>query len=251
VFNQQSFIKLVMAPVFAGALAFSLPLNAGVLGFWAADGWSTLDSEDGVGNGGYVGPGWGGQLFDAEYLFYKQEGNLLSIGLQSGFNLIDGEQTYAGYEYFAGDLGLAFNGGAYDYAVDFGWETKDYSGLNAGGAPDAAGVYNVSSWNNNIYFTASSPFAMDSGSTLTGITSTSGSASLADGLSYFRTATFDLTALGFDVDSFSAHWTMSCGNDMVEGSADVSTNVPEPGALLLMAGGLFGLFGGRRLRRRA
>ncbi|MEJ2394189.1 MAG: PEP-CTERM sorting domain-containing protein [Candidatus Thiodiazotropha sp.] len=250
-FNQQSFSKLFLAPIFVGALSFSLPLNAGVLGFWAADGWSTLDSEDGVGSGGYVGPGWGGQSFDAEYLFYKQDGNLLSIGLQSGFDLVNGEQAYADHEYFAGDLALAFNGGAYDYAVDFGFETKDIDGVNAGGAPDAEGLYSVSSWNNNISFAVSSPFAMDSGSLLTGVTSTSGFATLVDGTSYFRTATFDLAALGFETNSFSAHWTMSCGNDVVEGSADVATDVPEPATLLLMAGGLFGLFGGRRLRRRA
>lgn len=250
-FKFQSLNKLVLAPIFVVALTFSLPLNAGVLGHWAADGWSLLDAEDSVGNGGYVGPGWGGQSFDAEYLFYKQEGNLLSIGVQSGFDLVAGEQVYGDREYFSGDLALAFNGGAYDHAVDFGWETKDYDGDYVTAAADAAGLYSVTSWNNDIYFTVSSPFAMESGSFLSGISTTSGSAALADGVSFYRTATIDLASLGFDVNSFSAHWTMSCGNDMVEGSADVTTSVPEPGALLLMAGGLLGLFGGRRLRRHA
>jgi hypothetical protein len=236
----------------AAGLALSLPVNASVLDFWSADGWEMLDAEDGVGSGGYVGPGWGGQAFDAEYLFYKKEGGILSIGLQSGFDLSDGHQVSGRKSYYAGDLALAFNGGSYDYAIDFGLVTKDYHGNdNVGvgaGNQDAAGLYHVTQWNNDIAFAVSSPFAMDEGSLLASLTGASnGSESKADGLSYYRTASFDLAALGFDVADFSAHWTMSCGNDVVEGSAAV----PEPSALLLMAGGLFGLMGGRKLKGRS
>lgn len=233
------------------ALISSLPANAGMLGVWA-DGWSLLDADDSVGGSGFVGPGWGGQKFDAEYLFYKQEGNLLSIGLQTGFDLSDGNQWYGNHQYFAGDLALSFNGGGYDYAIDFGLVTRDIDYTNVGigsGNRDAAGLYAVSLWNNDISFSQSSPFAMDEGSLISGITGSSGSALLADGRSYYRTATFDLAALGFDVNEFGAHWTMSCGNDVVEGSAQI-TNVPEPGELLLLAGGLFGLVFSRKRKGR-
>ncbi len=244
-----SYFNLVGALAFCGALSLSLPLNAGVLGFWAADGWSVLDAEDGVSAGGYVGPGFGGQEFDAEYLFYKVEENLLSIGLQTGFNLSTGSQQSGKHTYYAGDLALSFNHDEdFDYAIDFGLVTKDrwYHDVGLGsGNQDAAGLYSVSQWNNNIIYSSSSPYGMDEGAFLAALVDSSdGSALLADGLSYYRTATIDLAALGFDVKSVTAHWTMSCGNDVLEGSA----NVPEPSALLLLAVGLLGLLGGRRLR---
>ncbi len=238
------FNKPFLALVFGASMVLSLPLNAAALGFWSSDDWTLLDAEDNVGTDGYVGPGAGGQAFDAEYLYWKQDGYLLSIGLQTGFDILSGQQDFAGDTYYAGDLALAFNGGSYTHAIDFGLVTRDSDGVNVGlggGDQDAAGLYSVSAWNNNITYTISSPFGMDEGAYVSAITTTSG----MGGDSYFRTATIDLSTLGFNITSFSAHWTMSCGNDEVEGSA----NVPEPSALLLMAGGLLGLFGGSARRR--
>lgn len=236
--------NLIVALFFGAALTFSLPVNAAMLDFWTSDGWTAMDAEDGVGGGGYVGPGWGGQAFDAEYLFYKEEGNKLSIGLQSGFDILTGAQVYGGHTYYAGDLALGFNGGGYNYAIDFGLVTRNINGDKVGlgsGDQDAAGLYQATEWNNEISFAVSAPFGMDEGAFISGISTSQGSGSG----SYFRTATIDLDSLGFEVTSFSAHWTMSCGNDVVEGTA----NVPEPSALLLMAGGLLGLFGSLRGRK--
>ena len=48
-------------------------------------------------------------------------------------------------------------------------------------------------------------------------------------------------------DSFLAgktlglHWTMDCGNDVVEGQVTVPPSVPEPSAIVLLAFGLAGL----------
>lgn len=43
------------------------------------------------------------------------------------------------------------------------------------------------------------------------------------------------------------HWTMTCGNDVIEGNAPI----PEPGTLLLMGAGLMGALPWRRKRKRA
>ncbi len=120
-------------------------------------------SEDWV-DGNKVYPGFGGQGFDAEYLFYKLDGDTLSLCLQTGFDIEDGKYRYSGKNYFAGDLALSFDGTSFDsaiddysHAVDFGLKTRDYGGHSvsaAGGyhnggdnsdsnATDTAGIYSV------------------------------------------------------------------------------------------------------------
>jgi hypothetical protein len=229
-------------------MAISLSVNAAEMGMWQADDWNLLDADDVVRADGFVSPGFGGQEFDAEYLFYKYDhsDHVLSIGLQTGFDMVNGMVEYLGRDYYAGDLALGFNGGDYEYAVDFGLVTKDDDGDNVGlgsGNQDQAGLYSVSEWNNDIYFDVSSPFAMDEGSLLSSIENEAGS----EGDSFYRVVSFDLDVLGFEVERFSAHWTMSCGNDVVEGSADV----PEPSPSLLLLGGLLALLGGRKMRSSA
>lgn len=252
-FEARPFISGLSAIGLVGALVFSMPLNAGQMDVWS--GWTQLDADDGIGPNGYVDPGWGGQMFDAEYLFYKLDGDMLSIGVQTGFDLSDGMQYYGSHAYYAGDLALSFNGGGYDFAVDFGLVTRDIDYTNVGngsGNQDAAGFYAVSTWNNDISFSSSSPFAMDEGFFISGLAaSTSGSAWLPDGRSYYRTATIDLSSLGLEeLNEFGAHWTMSCGNDFVEGRTRIA-DVPEPGILFLLAGGIVGLFSIRRSKTAA
>ncbi len=69
--------------------------------------WSVINSDEEGPT-----PGVGGQVFDAEYLLYKLEGQILYLGLQSGFDLIDGQQFYNSKAYWAGDLALSFDGDA-------------------------------------------------------------------------------------------------------------------------------------------
>lgn len=259
---------------------------SGVLGGGVWTGWTQFQdnpirsdgkvSEDWVGGSGFVDPGWGGQKFDAEYFFYKLDGDTLSLGLQTGFDIVEGKVTSGGKDYFTGDIALSFDGqgitgtggstanntptdNSFEYAVDFGLASKDYSGndVSAGaGDTDTAGLYTVSSWNNDVIltasndFTESNPFAMDGGTVMNGVsfTNTFGSGDTpigSDGSakSYFRKVSFDIGQFRQSDGSLwvDAHWTMSCGNDAINGT--IHEPMPEPGTIALLGIGLAGLVG--------
>lgn len=253
----------------AGTLALaivSLPANAGPVGapfsFWSADGWTAMTlanpNEDGT-----LGPGVGGQPFDAEYLYFKQSGNTLSLGIQAGFDLVDGHlnTSPSPFDYYSGDLAVSFDGNTstYEYGVDFGLLTRDYQldpvDMGSGTGIDPAGFYAVSSWNTDVYsgHTSANPFAIDAGSLVSSLSDNSaGSGSVGGEQSYWRTVSFDIGSLGLSGDSdLDVHWTMSCGNDVINGSATI-TSVPEPSILALLASSLLGIgWVGRRRKQLA
>ena len=55
---------------------------------------------------------------------------------------------------------------------------------------------------------------------------------------------FDITGLNWNLEDLGFHWTMTCGNDVIEGGAPV----PEPATMLLLGAGLIGLAGLGRKR---
>ena len=246
------------------ALVGSTQVQAVPLSFWNTDGWTGFVSEDQTTN--YLNPGWGGQYFDAEYLYYKVSGNTLHLGLQTGFDVAGdyhpttnpnaGSQVYSGKRYYSGDLALSFGDTAsytWNYGVDFGFDTKDinHTRINMGGpGADIAGLYSNTTYAGDLSFQASDPFAIDSGSFAGMITQNSGSGFNADGYggnntSYWRTVSFDAT--GLDLSNVDVHWTMSCGNDEIQGSF----SVPEPSMLSLLGFSLLSLGFIRRRKSKA
>ncbi len=253
---------------------------SGVLGSGVWDGWASFQNdnvnggrgEDWVGRGEKVNPGWGGQRFDAEYLFYKLDGNTLSLGLQTGFDIITGKVRSGSKDYYAGDMALSFDGTTdYKYALDFGLLTKDYGDHNVsaeggyhngnvGDGVDDSGLYSVSKWNTHVIpgFEASNPFAMDGGTIETGFTfDDSGSGLLTNSnggtdTSFYRQVSFDIGQFRQNDGSLwvDAHWVMSCGNDAINGSIHDEQPVPEPGTIALLGIGLAGLVGVEKRRRR-
>lgn len=248
------------------------PAQADIIFFDSS--WTVFDNNehqfDDNDFSGQVFPGHGGQHFDAEHLFYKIEGSILSIGLQSGFDLVDGHFAQGSRDYYSGDLALSFDGvltddgtntageiaASYEYGIDFGLFTADYddgSGdeedpvdTGSGTGIDAAGVYGSGGdgaihWNTdmvNSWDEESAPFALDGGTLLSGLT-----ANVAGqvGNSYYRYVSFDLNNLGYGNDDIwlTVHWTMSCGNDNMNGT--IHHSVPEPMTLSLLCLGLAGL----------
>lgn len=227
----------------------SVTAQAGPLPLWSSDGWTAMTLAT-PGEDGQVGPGGGGQAFDAEGLYFKQSGTTLSIGLQAGFDLIDGHvnTSPSPYDYYAGDLALSFDGNAvagtsstFEYGVDFGLLTKDYQldlvDMGSGTGIDGAGFYSVSAWNDDVYsgHSSATPFAIDSGSLISALTdNSSGSGVVGGATSYYRTVTFDLSSLGLTGSTdLDVHWTMNCGNDFIDGSTTL-TSVSEPSIISLM-----------------
>jgi len=239
---------------------------AGPLSVWDST-WTQFQDdtpiEDYIGGGGFVDPGWGGQAFDAEYLFYKIEGNTLYLGLQTGFNIVTGTQEVSGKKYYSGDLALSFdgdvsgaNGAGYEYGIDFGLLTRDYDGndyvdMGTGTGVDGSGLYTATLWNNdmvNSFESVSTPFALDAGSFSRNLLSNSFGSGNNGGLSYYRMVSFDISGLpgltGYNY--IDVHWTMSCGNDNINGRF----KVPEPAGVVLMGLGLLGLAATSLRRRR-
>jgi hypothetical protein len=190
----------------------------------------------------YLGPGTGGQGFDAEAIYLDWDSTHLYFAVVTGRS--EDQSVYP-----SGDLAFDFgNNGQFEIGI----ETRGNNGFNKGD------LVAVSDWQIAHPHPEAGPTEINAGALLssndliysanpvTGIGEwkwdshfvIEGSVALAD---------FAL----FAGEDFTVQWTMGCGNDLIALSVDgglPGTSVPEPAPVLLMAGSLMLLAVMRRRR---
>lgn len=234
--------------IFSGAAADWTTSQAGVL--------SVVDDQGG-GSGAFLGPGWGGQAYDAEAMYMTWNSNALYIAMVTGHNPAT-VQNPAGNSYGRGDFAFDFN---LDGTWDFGFATANRSGGITQG-----GLYRTTNanWSYGLWSADGVPGPSTDATGLTGGTfaalgtlvisgAQTGMGALG-GNHWIYELAIPVSAFGALWDTqgpntaFDVTWTMLCANDILRLDPPIPS-VPVPGTAGLAAAGLAGL--GLLRRRRA
>ena len=212
------------------------------------------DQSDSAGDGGFLGPNYGGQNYDGELLAVTHEGTRLLVALVSGQRPDNGAARFA-----PGDIRIETSGGTYWLEVGGGSGDKnqtrsaiatgaagttyvlDSSGFttssaNAAPTQTAGSIWmNVTELLDPIAPKEPTQFAIKPASVNIGAAEYVFTRDAQSGEHSVMELAFDATWFGGETIE-SIHWRPACGNDEL----DVPVNfTPEPASLaLLVVGGL-------------
>jgi hypothetical protein len=173
----------------------------------------------------------GGEQYDAEAMYFDISGGMAYVALVTSF------PSSGIYSSLPGDFGIDLNmDGIYEY------------GLKTTGAM-AGGLYADPTWLNTSSFPISSPSRIIGGTLLDMQPLVYQQTEIVENgyPTWVIEGRFDWASLGSPTGSMGLHWTMDCGNDML--NLEVNP-VPEPATILLLAPGLAALYGYSRRRKR-
>ncbi|MCX5666169.1 MAG: PEP-CTERM sorting domain-containing protein [Candidatus Omnitrophica bacterium] len=241
----------------ASAFAFVLDINDGGLTEWGVTPGTDWNPNSGIystiepqGNDFFLNPGYGGHMYDVEAMYAATVGDNLYFAVVTGFPI---GTTHDGNR--AGDIAFKFGNSTYAYGI----ETTGDGGRVKGGlykVTDWGQGYNYwgswgghSGWYGGVYAGAPTEI-LTTDATWTPYT---------DGglnLNYYnyQNGNYHYIIEGYvpkiafgdawsHNDTFTMHWTETCGNDFGE-LKGVCT--PEPATMSLLGLGLFGILGFRR-----
>lgn len=222
------------------------------------------DTDDLAGDSGYLGPHYGGQNYDAEFMAVAIANSKIYLAIVSGQRPDNGLQRYS-----PGDLRIVANNGI-TYGLEIGGGTGGAANQGAitEGAAGSTYVLNGSGWTQSVNATSAAQTAGSLWRNVTWINSpidgapvqfVANAQSSLVGMAdyYFSRNAFgsqhSIIELSLDVNLFGNasnldfYWGPSCNNDVLTVKDDLTNSrVPLPGTLTLLGLGLFGVSVARR-----
>ena len=198
------------------------------------------DEDNYTGSGAYPN---GGEAFDVEALYAEVDSDYLYLALVFSMPQAGVDDPYGRpIHYFPGDIALDLDndGSTGEYGYEFGL------GLNSGNEGEIFGMPDWSLPNGSVGFPENTPSTIESGTFLADALFAYTNAGDLEGNgtdTYVVEAAILLSDIGVEFgagDSFLVHYTLDCGNDLieVEGLITETSSIPEPSTVMGIAMGL-------------